>query len=144
MQKCPHYSRTEKVNGLPSHLFPISERIMLTIYRLTGVSETIGKTYGTREENRPVLCLQGVTMLQGCHVSGKSQEKQNFLQVRELSGNFEKMSGNFGHLINVRELSGNFVITIFFSKNYKLSYDCILFQVVHFCEPCFTQNTFPS
>ena len=41
--------------------------------------------------------------------------KTNFLQVREKSGNFEKMSGNFGHLINVRELSGNFVMTIFFS-----------------------------
>ena len=32
-----------------------------------------------------------------------SGEKQNFLQVRELSGNFEKMSGNVGHLTNVRE-----------------------------------------
>ena len=45
---------------------------------------------------------------------GNVREKQNFLQVREKSGNFEKMSGNFGHLINVRELSGNFVMTIFF------------------------------
>ena len=42
---------------------------------------------------------------------GKVREKQNFLQVRELSGNFEKMSGNFGHLTNVREMSGNFVMT---------------------------------
>ena len=48
---------------------------------------------------------------------GKVREKQNFLQVRELSGNFEKMSGNFGHLTNVREMSGNFVMTIkFFQK----------------------------
>ena len=48
---------------------------------------------------------------------GKVREKQNFLQVRELSGNFEKMSGNFGHLTNVGEMSGNFVMTIkFFQK----------------------------
>ena len=46
------------------------------------------------------------------HVREKSRKKQNFHQVRELSGNFEKMSGNFVHLTNVRELSGNFVITI--------------------------------
>ena len=45
---------------------------------------------------------------------GKVREKQNFLQVRELSGNFEKMSGNFGHLTNVREMSGNFAMTIKF------------------------------
>ena len=45
---------------------------------------------------------------------GKVREKQKFLQVRELSGNFEKMSGNFGHLTNVREMSGNFVMTIKF------------------------------
>ena len=45
---------------------------------------------------------------------GKVREKQNFLQVRELSGNFEKMSGNFGHLTNVREMSGNFVMTVIF------------------------------
>ena len=48
---------------------------------------------------------------------GKVREKQNFLQVRELSGNFEKMSGNFGHLTNVREMSGNFVMTINFFLN---------------------------
>ena len=52
---------------------------------------------------------------------GKVREKQNFLQVRELSGNFEKMSGNFVHLTNVRELSGNFVMTInFFLKMISL------------------------
>ena len=45
---------------------------------------------------------------------GKVREKQNFLQVRELSENFEKMSGNFGHLTNVREMSGNFVMAIKF------------------------------
>ena len=39
------------------------------------------------------------------------REKQNFLQVREKSGNFEKTSGNFGHLTHVRELSGNFVMS---------------------------------
>ena len=48
---------------------------------------------------------------------GKVREKQNFLQVRELSGNFEKMSGNFSHLTNVREMSGNFVMTINFFLN---------------------------
>ena len=47
-------------------------------------------------------------------VREKSGKKQIFLQVRELSGNFEKMSGNFGHLTNVREMSGNFVMTIKF------------------------------
>ena len=39
------------------------------------------------------------------------REKQNFLQVRETSGNFEKMSGNFGHLTHVRERSANFVMS---------------------------------
>ena len=39
------------------------------------------------------------------------REKQIFLQVREKSGNFEKMSGNFRHLTSVRELSGNFVMS---------------------------------
>ena len=34
-----------------------------------------------------------------------------------MSGNFEKMSGNFGHLTNVREMSGNFVMTINFFLN---------------------------
>ena len=47
-------------------------------------------------------------------VREKSGKNKNFLQVRELSGNFEKMSGNFGHLTNVREMSGNFVMTIKF------------------------------
>ena len=36
---------------------------------------------------------------------GNVREKQNFLEVRENSGNFEEMSGNFGHLIHVGELS---------------------------------------
>ena len=42
---------------------------------------------------------------------GNVREKQNFLQVKEKSGNFEKMSGNFSHLTHVRELSGNFVMS---------------------------------
>ena len=42
---------------------------------------------------------------------GNVREKQNFLQVREKSGNFEKMSMNFGHFTYVRELSGNFVVS---------------------------------
>ena len=29
----------------------------------------------------------------------------------KMSGNFEKMSGNFGHLTHIRELSGNFVMS---------------------------------
>ena len=58
-------------------------------------------------------------------------EKQNFLQVREVSGNFEKMSGNFVHLTNVRELSGNFAMTInFFPKMIN-----ILFLVYFFSSP---------
>ena len=40
------------------------------------------------------------------------QGKTKFLQVREKSGNFEKMSGNFGHLTNVRKLLGNFVMSL--------------------------------
>ena len=60
------------------------------------------------------------------------REKQNFLQVRELSGNFEKMSGNFGYLTNVREMSGNFVMT----NNYFLkmiAFFCfLLFQALKF------------
>ena len=38
------------------------------------------------------------------------REKPNFLHVRKKSGNFEKMSENFGHLSHVRESSGNFVM----------------------------------
>ena len=53
----------------------------------------------TRISSRVVTCQQNV------------REKQNFLQVMEKSGNFEKMSGNFGHLTHVRELSGNFVMS---------------------------------
>ena len=53
-------------------------------------------------------CLQDtnyyilITMCQG-KVGGKIV----FLQVRELLGSFEKMSGNFGHLANVREFCHN-------------------------------------
>ena len=64
---------------------------------------------------------------------GKVREKQDFLQVRELSGNFEKVSGKFGFLTNVRELSGNFLMTIV----------CLFFEVLNFCWPCFTQHSFP-
>ena len=42
---------------------------------------------------------------------GNVREKQNFLQVREKSGNFEKMSRNLVHLTHVRELSRNFVMS---------------------------------
>ena len=59
-------------------------------------------------------CKQIVVELRVATCQGKVREKQIFLQVRELSGNFEKMSGNFGHLTNVREMSGNFVLTIKF------------------------------
>ena len=50
---------------------------------------------------------------QGCHVSGKCQGKTKLSQVREKSGNFEKMSGNFCHFTHVRELSGNFIIILY-------------------------------
>ena len=50
-------------------------------------------------------------------MSGKSQGKQKFFQVRELSGNFEKMLGKFGFLTNVRELSEFSHDNYFFSKN---------------------------
>ena len=66
------------------------------------------------------LCLCFFYEVKVTHTSGlprvreMSGKNEIFLQVREKSGNFEKMSGNFGHLTNVRELSGNFVMTIFF------------------------------
>ena len=44
-------------------------------------------------------------------MSGKCQGKTKFFPVREKSGNFEKMSGNFGNLAHVRELSGKFVMS---------------------------------
>ena len=53
-------------------------------------------------------------------------EKQKFLQVRELSGNFEKMSGKFGFLTNVRELSGNFLMTIIFFLKVIYTHTCLL------------------
>ena len=42
------------------------------------------------------------------------REKSGKNKILSRSGNFEKMSGNFGHLTNVREMSGNFVMTINF------------------------------
>ena len=64
---------------------------------------------------------------------GKVREKQNFLQVRELPGNFEKMSGYFVHFTNVREFSGNFVMTInFFPKIIRILLLVYFFQVLKF------------
>ena len=42
------------------------------------------------------------------------REKSGKNKIFSRSGNFEKMSGNFGHFTNVREMSGNFVMTINF------------------------------
>ena len=42
---------------------------------------------------------------QGCHASGKSQEKIYFFKVRELSGNLKKCQGNS----EKGEMSGNFM-----------------------------------
>ena len=53
--------------------------------------------------NGPTHQIDPRIYYQGCHVSGKCQGKQNFLQVREKSGNFEKKSGNFGYVTHVRE-----------------------------------------
>ena len=50
-------------------------------------------------------------MIRVATCQGNVREKQNFLQAREKSGNFEKMSGNFSHFTHVRELSGNFVMS---------------------------------
>ena len=82
--------------------------------------ETIGvplrKDMGPETRDTPSVNKHRVATCQG-----KVREKQNFLQVRELSGKFEKMSGNFVHFTSVRELSGNFVITInFFPKMISL------------------------
>ena len=63
--------------------------------------------------SHPIVCMV-YTLFRVATSQGKVREKQNFFQVRELSGNFAKMSGNFGHLTNVREMSGNFVMTIKF------------------------------
>ena len=50
-------------------------------------------------------------------VREKSGKNKIFSRSGNCQGNFEKMSGNFGHLTNVREMSGNFVMTIkFFQK----------------------------
>ena len=72
--------------------------------------EKIWEVEGTVDDEE--CCPSGLIRVATCQ--GKVREKQNFLQVRELSGNFEKMSGNFDHLTNVREMSGNFVMTIKF------------------------------
>ena len=55
--------------------------------------------------------MSSLTLNRVATCQGNVREKQNFLQVREKSGNFERMSGNFGHLTHVRELSGNFVMS---------------------------------
>ena len=62
MQKCPHCSETEQVNGSPSHLFPILKRITLIIYRFTGVSAIIGKTSQIRKN----LAQFSVAKVQSC------------------------------------------------------------------------------
>ena len=59
-----------------------------------------GSAFGKNEKE--------MTLFRVATCQGKVRKKQKFLQVRELSGNFEKMSGNFGYLTNVREMSGNF------------------------------------
>ena len=43
-------------------------------------------------------------------MSGKSQGKNKFFKVRELSGNFGKCQGIFEICKNVMDLSGNFLI----------------------------------
>ena len=43
-------------------------------------------------------------------MSGKCQGKTKFSPGQRKVRNFEKMSGNFGHLTHVKELSGNFVM----------------------------------
>ena len=88
--------------------------------------------FKTRHNNRVATC------------QGKVREKLNFLQVRELSGNFEKMSGNFVHLTNVRELSGNFVMTInFFPKIISILLLVYFFQVLKFLLALFLSAYIP-
>ena len=65
----------------------------------------------------------GTWIVKLCHSrvatsEGKVRKKKIFswspspcILVREKSGNFEKMSGNFSHFTHVRELSGNFVMS---------------------------------
>ena len=63
-------------------------------------------TNGVQSELYSIMCT---CVLQGCHVSGKSQGKNKiFSRSGKCQGILKKMSGNFGHLTNVRELSGNF------------------------------------
>ena len=54
-----------------------------------------------------MLGLLPINMYRVATFKGNVREKQTFLQVIEKLGNFEKMSGNFGHLTHVRELSGS-------------------------------------
>ena len=57
--------------------------------------------------NKPLWSLRLINRV--ATRQGNVKEKQNFLQVREKLGNFEKMSGNFGHFTHV--LSWNFVMS---------------------------------
>ena len=97
-------------------LFPIS---LPTVVKPMVPTSTISTSMIIIALSRGFFALIFINRVATCQ--GKVREKQNFLQVRELSGNFEKMSGNFVHLTNVRELSGNFVMTInFFLKMISL------------------------
>ena len=60
-----------------------------------------------------------ISQLPKCMYPGlpRVREKSGKNKIFSRSGNFEKMSGNFGHLTNVREMSGNFVMTINFFLN---------------------------
>ena len=64
---------------------------VMIILKLLSVAHAANRLFVMKKASRVATC------------QGKVREKQNLLQVRELSGNFEKMSGNFGHLTNVRE-----------------------------------------
>ena len=55
------------------------------------------------------------------------REKQNFLQVREMSGNFEKMSGN--HLTHVREFCNDIVFRLKLSSYDKGSTWVVFIQM---------------
>ena len=110
----------------------------MTVLICTKNSHWFSFSKTTSYKNVKLICLfkpklGWETLLRVATCQGKVREKHNFLQVRELSGNFKKMSGNFGHLTNVREMSGNFVMTInFFSEHGWHLFACIHFQVLKF------------
>ena len=106
-----HYKPVEWFVNLSPAAGSTGSKFGLAVEEAIGLVQTKIKSKVSQEfigTNDPIK--SSWTLNQGCHVSAKCQREPNFLQAREKSGNFEKMSGNFGNLTHARELSGNFVM----------------------------------